>query len=342
MKPEEEWLLALADSERTKFDLAGRLDARGVQLLCGSANLHSVLPAVLQSVERLLREDPQVLLLEPKTAPEVSRALAPLKNRLAERAAMSLFLSAESKRLVSELAAAKVDAIILKGIDFATRIYARPGLRTFGDIDLLIRPADWETVSTLMTRLGYEAHDTILKYADGYAERSWQNPAMPGATVEVHDNLVNSPSIRRGVSVRLEDLPLERAPDRQLRATSTGLLLIAAVHAAASHSFEKVQHLCDIAQAARGRAGAIDEKLLRECAAKTGAGFSLATALDLTARAFKDRSCEELLARLELRWPRRCVRLLVTPAMVVRSQGNRRRWTTWRRRMLRQMLKTRR
>jgi len=342
MRPEEDWLLALADSERTKPDLASRLDQRGVELLCGMANLHSVLPAVLQSVERMLREEPASLLLDPNNALAVSQALAPLKNRLAQRAAMSMFLSMEAKRLIAELSAAKVDAIILKGFDFATRIYPRPGLRTFGDMDLLIRPADWKTTTDVMTRLGYESHDAILKYADGYAERSWQNPAMPGATVEIHDNLVNSPTIRRGVSVRLEDLPLERGPDGHWRATSTGLLLIAAVHAAASHSFEKVQHLCDIAQAARGRAGAIDENILRECAAKTGAGFSLATALDVTTRAFKDPACAELLARLELHWPRHRVRLLVTPAMVVRSQGNRRRWTTWRRRTLRQMLKTRR
>jgi hypothetical protein len=268
--------------------------------------------------------------------------MAPLKNRLAQRAAMSMFLSVEAKRIVGELAAANVDAIILKGIDFATRIYARPGLRTFGDMDLLIRPNDWELVSATMARLGYESHDTPMKYADGYAERSWQNPAMPGATVEMHDNLVNSPSIRRGVSVRLEDLPLERSKDGQLRATSEGLLIIAAVHAAASHSFEKVQHLCDIAQVARGRGGVMDENSLRECALKTGAGMSLATALDLAARAFNDQACAELLERLDLHWPRRRVRLLVTPAMVIRSQGPRRRGTSWRRQWLRQMLKTRR
>ena len=160
--------------------------------------------------------------------------------------------------------------------------------------------------------------------------------------VEVHDNLVNSPTVRRGVSVRLEDLPLERGPDGRLRATPAGLLIIAAVHGAASHGFEKVQHLCDIAQAVRGRAGPVDEKSLRECVAKTGASLSLATALDLTARSLNEPACAQLLGRLGLRWPRRIVRLLMTPAVVVRSQGAHRRGVTWRRRMLRQMLKSRR
>jgi len=114
------------------------------------------------------------------------------------------------------------------------------------------------------------------------------------------------------------------------------------VHGAASHGFDKMQHLCDVAQIVRGRAGPVDEKSLRECAVKTGAGLSLATALDLTARCLNEPACAQLLGRLELRWPRRMVRLLMTPAVVVRSQGALRHCVTWRRRALRQMLKRRR
>ena len=118
---------------------------------------------------------------------------------------------------------------------------------------------------------------------------------------------MNSPTIRRGVSVRLEDLPVERGPGGQLRATPAGLLIIAAVHGAASHGFEKMQHLCDIAQIVRpGRAGG--REIIGECVASTGAGFSLATALDLTARSLHEPACAQLLGRLELRWPRRTVR----------------------------------
>ena len=75
---------------------------------------------------------------------------------------------------------------------------------------------------------------------------------------------------------------------------------------------------------------------------KTGASLSLATGLDLTARSLDEPVCAQLLARLELRWPRRIIRLLMTPAVVVRSQGAGRRGVIWRRRTLRQMLKSRR
>jgi hypothetical protein len=282
------------------------------------------------------------LLADVKAVSEVSQTLGQVKDRLAQRSAMAMFLGAEAQRLVGVFAAAGAEAIVLKGVDFAVRLYAHSAMRTYGDIDLLVRMSDEQTVAATMTRLGYESREQSMKHADGYSERSWEHPAMPGAMIEVHNNLVNSPTVRRGVSVRLEDLPLERGPDGRQRATPAGLLIIAAVHGAASHGFEKVQHLCDIAQVVRGRAGPVDEQSLRECVVKTGAGLSLAAALDLTARSLNEPACVQLLGRLELRWPRRIVRLLMTPAVVVRSQGAHRRGATWRRRTLRQMLKSRR
>ena len=339
----EHWLLALADPEGPRIPLPGRrLDSPGVVSLCLLANMHGILPGVLRQVDRLLRDEPSSLLADATVAPKTLQAIEPARQRLQQRSAMAMFLGAEAQRLAGELASAGAEAIVLKGADFAARLYPQRGLRTFGDVDLLVRASDWERVDATMSRLGYVQRETPMKHADGYSERSWENPAMPGAMVEVHDNLVNSPTIRRGVSVRLEDLPLERGSDGRPRATPAGLLIIAAVHGAASHSFEKVQHLCDVAQAVRGRAGPVDEKSLRECVAKTGAGLSLATALDLTARSLNEPACAQLLARLELHWPRWVVRLLMTPMVVVRSQGKRRHGVTWRRQTLRQMLKSRR
>jgi hypothetical protein len=343
VKPDEEWLLAMADPEGPRGKLPGhRLDEKGVSSLCLLANMHGVLPAVLRQIECLLRNEPAKLLVDERIVSKAFPAIGLVKNRLAQRSAMAMFLGAEAQRLVGELAATGAEAIVLKGADFAVRLYAQPALRTFGDIDLLVRMDDWKAVNATMARLGYESREKPMKHADGYSERSWEHPAMPGAMVELHNNLVNSPTVRHGVSVRLEDLPLERGSDGRPRATPAGLLIIAAVHGAASHGFEKIQHLCDITQVVRGRAGPVDEESLRACAAKTGAGLSLATALDLTARSLNEPACAHLLARLGLRWPRRIVRLLITPATVVQSQGAGRRRVTWRRRMLRQMLKSRR
>jgi hypothetical protein len=55
-----------------------------------------------------------------------------------------------------------------------------------------------------------------------------------------------------------------------------------------------------------------------------------------------ETAAEDLLARLNYRWPKRLTRLLITPGLIARSQGKRRRGVSWRRQTLRQMLKTRR
>ena len=208
MTPVETWLLALADSERSSAPLPGVcLEPEGVTALCELAHAHGVLPAVLREVERLLQEQPDALLV--RTAVCDFHATLNLSHECsAKRAAMSMFLGAEARRLTGELAATGAQAIMLKGADFAARLYAKPALRFFGDMDLLICREDWEPVDDTLKKLGYQALPVEMKHATGYAEVQYQHPAMPGATVEIHDNLVNSPTVRRGVSVRLEDLPL--------------------------------------------------------------------------------------------------------------------------------------
>jgi hypothetical protein len=344
MKPEETWLLALADSEGPCNPLpSARLEAKGVADLCELAHAHGVLPAVLREVERLLKEQPALLLARPTAANELHSTLNLSRECSAKRAAMAMFLGAEARRLADELAVNGAQVIVLKGTDFATRLYSKPGLRFFGDVDLLVRGEDWDRVDRTLTRLGYEALLPLsVKYSRGDAEVQYQHPAMPGATVEIHDDLVNSSSVRRGVSVRLEDLPLERDARGGWQASPAGLLVMAAVHGAASHSFDKLQQLCDIAQAARERAGAIDEKSLVECMDKTSAGFCLSVGLDLAARALGDQASARWLERLNPRGPRRLARWLVSPETVVKARGP---WgcrKSWRRQTLRRLLKIRR
>ena len=283
-----------------------KLKAAEVAPLCVLSEMHGVLPATLERLDWMLRNKPELLLSAPGLNLEILASLQPMQKRLTERAAIALFLGAESRRIQLELRATGVEAMLLKGLDFAGRLYAPPALRSFNDIDVLVRASEWEGVAATLARLGYLPQETPMKYARGYSERTWQHPAMPGAMVEVHDNLVNSPTVRRGVSVRLEDLPTQRASD--------GLL----------------------------RARPIEEAALRECLEKTGAGFSVALALDLTARTLNETAAAELLARLKPRWPRRLARLLITPALVAQSQGPRRRAGSWRRQTLRQLLKRRR
>ncbi|MBU4315969.1 MAG: nucleotidyltransferase family protein [Proteobacteria bacterium] len=343
LSPEESWLVLLADPKGLNQPLpSSRLEARGLIPLCNLAYQHGVLPVVLTHLDAMLHSDPGSILVSASDAPKALDIMIPVRNRVKERIALNLFLTVEARRLQRELAIEGAEALLLKGADFAHRLYSTSTFRAFVDIDLLIRPEDWSIVAATLTRLGYREHEVSMKYSSGYSERTWEHPAMPGAMVEVHDDLVNSPTLRRGVSVKLEDLPTEIASFGPRQATPAGLLLIACVHAAVSHSFDKLQHLCDIAQAARGQAGPVDADALRICTEQTHAGFCLAMGLDLAARTLKEPLCKEWVTRLGLNPPNRLLRCLVTPSLVVRAQGKGRRFGTWRRQILRQMLKTRR
>jgi Uncharacterised nucleotidyltransferase len=340
----ERWLLALADPENPGHPLPPqKLAAGDVLPLCFHAEMHGILPIVFKKVDRYLRDEPEKLLAQPDLSSQILTAIQPLQKRLAEKAAIVLFLDAELRKILASIHSRGAVAIPLKGLDFAMRLYRPPSARSYGDVDLLVRAGDRDCVSEIMSRLGYVSNAGPMKYdVSGYSEQAWEHPAMAGATVEVHYDLVNSPTLRRGVSVKFEDLPLEQNPDGQLRATPAGLLIIAAVHGATGHGFDRLQHVCDVAQIVRHRAGPIDEPALRECISKTGAGFSVALALDLVARTFDEPAAAELLARLQPRWPQKLSRLLITPAMIARSQGTRRHGISWRRQTLRQMLKRRR
>jgi hypothetical protein len=235
---EEKWLLALADSERLAADLPiVRLDVQQVAGVCALANLHGVLPAVLGHLENLCRREPARVLANPSSLPEIESTLAQMHETSARRTAITLFLQATAGHLVAEFTAAGVEVLLLKGADFATRLYARPALRPFIDVDLLVRSSDWAPVEATLGRLGYSPRETKLKRAAGHSERSWEHPNMAEAMVEVHDNLVHSPTLQHGFSLCLDDLPVARAADRSLQATPAGLLVMAAVHGAASHSF---------------------------------------------------------------------------------------------------------
>ena len=96
---------------------------------------------------------------------------------------------------------------------------------------------------------------------------------------------MNSPTVRQGLSVTYEDLKPREAGDPMGDSLSPAVvLLIAAVHAAASHSFDKLQQLCDIAQLARGAAGEIDVPQLSAMTRATCAGLALRAALGLSGR----------------------------------------------------------
>jgi hypothetical protein len=79
------------------------------------------------------------------------------------------------------------DLCLLKGAAFATTLYRDPGLRPMSDIDVLVRPSDFEMWSTELSRLGYSLID-VSDHASCYRRR------QTGVLVEIHRALTSSAS----------------------------------------------------------------------------------------------------------------------------------------------------
>jgi hypothetical protein len=119
----------------------------------------------------------------------------------------------------------------------------------------------------------------------------------------------------------------------------TALLFVAATHAAAGHQFDRLQHLVDVVQAARGVAGPIDRKRLADVSRRCGVTLAVAAALDLAGRTFGEAASTELAQAL---MPRRLGRLpctLLAPGLVLRAQSEARVHGSWRRKLFRQTMR---
>jgi hypothetical protein len=179
-----------------------------------------------------------------------------------------------------------------------------------------------------------------MNYHGGYGERSWIRPERHEGTVEIHWNLVNSPTIRRGVGLSWEDLafsPGSDAGDGIARPTAGARLLIAAVHAAASHGFDRLQPLYDIGLASRRCESEAETRWLSETAERTGARLPLAASLALCRRLFDEPACARLQDAMDL--PQRGAwSVLLTPGVVLRGHAK---FDSFKRQLFRELLKRR-
>jgi hypothetical protein len=171
---------------------------------------------------------------------------------------------------------------------------------------------------------------------EDYGEDKWLLEANPDVMVELHTNLVHNPRLRRAVHLDRATLLLAGDGDAE---EATALLLVAAVHGATSHQFDRLQHVVDVLLLARGAAGAVDVGRLSRVAAGCGATETVASALQIAARVFRDPACRELAAALRGGTPAWLGGLLLGPGVVLRAQSTARSIDSWRRKVYRELLR---
>ena len=311
------WLTALSDPTGPPTALpAQRLRDDQIAHLCDFAHGHGVLPAVVANLKETIQQSGLWRVVagadEHSVRRRLATALAAAQRHVTTRTTLSLVLRRQLGEIAAALAQRSLPAVVIKGPEFADRLYPLPAYRPFTDLDLLVDRQVMTDVQAVMQSLGYRRKEEPgRKHTEDYGQDSWlrRESDRPGGTVEIHWNLVNSPTIRTGVSIQYNDLQLETglaggkgtSEGLTCRASPASLLLIAAVHGATSHQFDRLALLWDVCQAVRGAAGAIDEDWLAQAVRRTGSQRAMAMALHLGRAALAEPKCDRL--RQRMRWP---------------------------------------
>ncbi|PYU68793.1 MAG: hypothetical protein DMG52_30510, partial [Acidobacteria bacterium] len=126
---QHEWpvLLACASPFPETPKLPAMLGAADARRLVALAEEHGVVGHVAASLGKL---DKAVL------PPELRPAL---RNRQHAQAVFSLLITAELFRVLERFVSERIGALVVKGPVLAVQAYGDPGMRRYGDLDLLVR-----------------------------------------------------------------------------------------------------------------------------------------------------------------------------------------------------------
>jgi hypothetical protein len=142
---------------------------------------------------------------------------------------------------------ATLEAIPLKGLHLAHRVYPSPSLRDMGDLDLLVRRPRLRDADAALRRLGY-VPDHDPERVDGgslHAVEYWREGAMP---VHLHWHVLNGSLPNFMIRIDADEIWRE-ARDGVLAPPH---LVVTLCEHALKHSFSTLIHLTDIELASRG------------------------------------------------------------------------------------------
>jgi Uncharacterised nucleotidyltransferase len=332
----QEWLLRLADPLARRPVPSAPLRVDVLAALFEAAPLQGVLPALVRNLRALADREGQGFFADANAENYLRQRLVESERSLSAQCAFQDVLVRESKRLGDALAAAKIPFAMVKGEVFARRLYPTIEDRPFDDIDVLVRSDDLDRAGPVLGGLGYRRTNSTQRGAVGSRLDEWILDREQRVVVELQSELVRSRKLGAALTLTYNELIAAGNGDPE---DPSALLLVAALHGAAIHQFERLQHLVDVLQAVRGTAGPIQIDRLKEGARLTGSTLPVQAALDLTAAMFSEPAARELAGGLApSRW-RRLRQRLITGAVLLRARSRGKKLDSWRRRMLRSFIK---
>jgi hypothetical protein len=307
------WLLHCADPLGSNLSPPHpQLSARRVRKLLLKADAHKVLPSVL----RHYPFSPGDATLE-----QVRQEADALRL---ERAALSTMLRYHANVIIE--AAGELPLALVKGPTFAA-LYP-PGMRPFGDIDLLVSPAALPQLAVILTELGFIR---LEESRPNRLEDAWVHRDNSVLMMEVHTNLVHEHRMRAAFSMIYSDLAGNfHRPG--------ALLAIAVVHGA-MHYFAWLRHVVDICQAARAVVTPDEESLFELLANRTGTRMAAIIGLSLAYRLFSEGRCLEIAQALGSPRDYRFARTLIEGAVLTAPLEGRIVYNSWRRFIFSELLR---
>ena len=331
----QSWMVALADPVNPSDAPAEKLGAKDLTLLTQAVGLHGIGPVFFRNLEALIARDGIARIVTDVSAEKIlDDALAEEKLRRESQRRTEQLLTESGEQIGRALAQVNIATIRAKGDVFARRLYPHSADRPFGDIDILVRTDDLDRTKPVIQELGFRLKSSRSKGGKEYWLDKWVLNRGEPLEVEIQANLIHSRKIGSAIGLSFDEL-LE-AGDGDPEAPIV-LLIVAAVHGAAVHQFDRLQHIIDVLQAVRNADGKVDGAQLQLAAQRVGATAVLQTALDLTAEIYGDRYCRTLADQMHAPW-RALRRWLVTVDVILRARSVAKRRDDWRRRLLRLLL----
>jgi putative nucleotidyltransferase-like protein len=182
----------------------------------------------------------------PAVPPEIKQSF--LERRRAQNF-LTLRLTAELFRLLELFGKQGISALVIKGPVLAAQAYADPSVRTYGDLDLLVRQRDIRSATELMTASGYQAVVPVSAVDAGKIPGQYLF-SKPDSTllVELHNDLT--------LRYFPRPLPIEDFFSRQIRVRLDAHevpapcledeLVLICVHGA-KHFWERLSWIADVA-----------------------------------------------------------------------------------------------
>jgi hypothetical protein len=202
---------------------------------------------------------------------------------------------------ISALRAAGIDAVLLKGAALACAVYPHPGVRPFGDVDLLVRPRDFAQATSLLTSLGW-----VPEPMHGGPDNEGQHAitftaAQGGHVIDLHRFVLvytDSPEVDEGLWSRIE--PVESNGVHAHVLCPADQLLHTCVHGVRWSPVHAATWVADATWIIRQAADRLNwDVLIAETRARR-LSFQVAEALTLVARLGRAPIPAEVMERLDV------------------------------------------